>query len=198
VSSEVLTQALQAGVMATFPQGRIFNILSAAAGPLTLQAVQAGGTASKVRTFNNVPAGSKFTAKEGDGWTYLRVTSAVNQNVTIFVGDDDMSFNNAVTITGTAATEELPAAALSDLIPVLTVAATQAALFPANAARRRITIFSKPTNAGDVGGLELRKAGGLNTLAYLTPGESLTFVGTYGVDYKATAGGDTIALCEES
>jgi hypothetical protein len=198
MSSEVLTQALVAGQQATFPQGRIFNILSAPSGPLTIQAVQAGGTASKVRNFNNVPAGSKFTAKEGDGWTYLRVTSQVNQTVTIFVGDDDMSFNNAVTITGTAATEDLPASTLSDLPPVVTVAATQAQLFPANSNRRRITVFNKPTNAGDVNGLALRKTGGTKDLAYLTPGQSLTFVGTYGVDYNATVGGDTIALCEES
>lgn len=150
MTSEVLTQTIAAGGTATFGRGRIFNLLQAAT-PVTIVAetksTQGGQTA--IRKFVNIPAGSKFTGKVGEEWTFLRVTSAAAQNVTMFVGDDDMSFNNAVTVTGVAVVAITPSSVINS--PVATALAgntTDPTGVPANAGRKRVTVYNLSTSAG--------------------------------------------------
>ncbi len=154
MSSDVLTQALLANQVATFGRGRIFNLL-AASGPVSIVAEYKGQTAnqpSKRKVFNSIPAGSKFIADPQDGdWQYLRVTSPTNQNITLFVGDDDMSFNNAVTITGQATVAVAPSATINS--PVATALAantTDGTGVPANANRRRVTIYNLLASLGSI------------------------------------------------
>jgi hypothetical protein len=151
MTSEVLSQAVGAGATITFGQGRIFNLLGAAS-PVTI--VLEGKNSSKpgqtrVRTFKNIPAGSKFTAREGEEWTFLRLTSAAAQNVTLFVGDDDMSFNNAVTVTGVAVVAVSPSSTFTDTADTVQATGTQTAI-AANLARKRITIGVLSTSAESV------------------------------------------------
>lgn len=161
MTTEVITQALAAGVQATYGQGRIWY-LKTASSPINLRA-ESAGTGAVVRNFNNIAAGAKFVADPGDGWTYLRVTSQLAQTIEIVVGDDDVSFSNAVSIVGTPPVSiasgvgaggsvvvlERPGASLA--APADVVLATATALsIAANGARQRITIGSLSTNTGNV------------------------------------------------
>lgn len=152
MTSEVLPQAVLAGVVATWGRGRIFNIL-ALSSPVTItlegKSVQGGQT--NVRKFVNIPAGAKFTAPRGEEWTFLRLLSSVNQNVTLFVGDDDMSFNNAVTVTGTAVVAINPSSSVNSPVQsVLGGNALDATGVPANLARRRVTVYNLAASAGPI------------------------------------------------
>lgn len=200
MSSEVLTQLIAAGTTVTFGQGRIFNLLSAPGGPVTIIAERKTLTKSgqsQIRKFSNIPAGSKFTADKGDEWTFLRVTSASLQTIQIFVGDEDMQFNNAVTVTGVAAVQLTPSSALTDQAGLGAGTVTgQHTLFAANAARRRVTVYADPTNTATV---FLRAAGGANDLGYIQPGTFEEFDTTVGMDYRdPSAGGQKLYLLEES
>jgi hypothetical protein len=151
VSSEVLQYLVTAGQTTVCGAGRIFNLLAAPGGAVSVVAdtrSQAGGQ-SPQRIFNNIPAGSKFTAKVGEGWTYLRITSAVTQTITIFIGDDDMQFNNAVSITGLAQVAVFPSGTINDTADTAQGTGTQTQI-AANANRRRITIGCRETSAGPV------------------------------------------------
>lgn len=196
MSSEVLTQALLAGVQATFGQGRIFNVLSAS-GPLTIVAdrrSQAGGQ-TQPRRFTNVPAGTKFTAPKGDEWTYLQVTSAINQNVTIFIGDEDLQFNNAVTVTGTALVAINPSSGLTDTADTVQAFGTQTVI-AANAARRRITIGNRANSAANI---RVSGAGGAGHGIELAPGVFTEFDTTASLTVRndAAAGSATWYAEEE-
>jgi hypothetical protein len=150
VSSEVLQYTLTPGQTAVAGRGRIFNLLAAPGGPISVTAdtrSQAGGQ-SPQRIFTNIPPGSKFTAKAGEEWTYLRITSAVAQVITIFIGDEDMSFNNAVTITGTAVVSVNPSVSITPTVAPTVVATGAAATVAGNPARRRITICPLIANTG--------------------------------------------------
>lgn len=150
MTSEVLPQTLQAGVIATFGRGRIFNLLQASSPiTITLEGKSPQGGQTAIRKFVNIPAGSKFTAKAGEEWTFLRVLSAANQNITLFVGDDDMTFNNAVTVTGVAVVSISPSATVNS--PVATALAantTDPTGVPANLARRSVRVYNLSNGAG--------------------------------------------------
>lgn len=153
MSSDVLVQALQAGVQATFPRGRIFNILSATGVVNVVADYRGTGSGqTKHKVFNSIPAGSKFVADPADGeWTYLRVTSPTTQTITLFVGSDDMAFNNAVTVTGTALVAVNPSGTInSPVASVLAGNTTDGIGVPANAARRRVTVYNLAASAGPI------------------------------------------------
>jgi hypothetical protein len=161
MSTEVLSQALLAGVTATFGGGSMF-LLESAATPVTIIARQLG-SGSRIRRFTSVPGGFKFTADNPtDGFNSLEIVSPVNQVIAIAIGDDDVAFSNNVTVSGTVVTSQLPYGAVSDLAPVVTVAG-QAALFAANGARRSIKVSVDPLAVG-ASIVYLRKAGGANDL----------------------------------
>lgn len=193
MSTEVLTQSLSAGVKATFGSGSMF-VITTATFPVNIVA-RSIGSSSKNRTFTNVPAGFKFTADDpSDGFDTLEITSANAQVFSIAVGTDDVEFSNAVTVTGGVLTTEVPASTLTDNAPVLTTASVTA-LFPVNAARRRMTIFADPANAGTV---YLRVHGAARRHGFVQPGMTLEMDGTYAVDYDDAVGGNNLYLFEES
>lgn len=157
---------------------------------------QKGGQ-TQPRVFKNVPPGTKFTAAHGESWTYLRIDSAVAQNVTIFIGDEDLQFNNAVTVTGLAQVAVFPSSTITDTAPINPTAAGQHALVAANPARRRVTIYSDPANAGDAT-IFIRKTGGANDIGFIVPGTFEEFDTTAGLDYRAPIGGDKLYILEET
>lgn len=185
MTSEVLQQVVGAGATVTFGRGRIFNLLQAAS-PVTIvlegKSVTGGQTA--IRKFVNIPAGSKFTGKPGEEWTFLRLTSAAPQTVTLFVGDDDMAFNNAVTVTGVAQVAFNPNSTFGPLASSLdgNLVTAAAVTVPANGARKAITVASPPTNTGTVYLQGTGMGAGPHGIP-LQPGtfETLTNVGTFDV-----------------
>lgn len=196
MTTEVLTQQLTAGVQATFGQGRVWYIKQAT-GALTIIAEKLG-TAASVRRFINVGAGFKFTAALGDGWDYLRITSASTQTIEIILSDDDVEVANAVSVTGTAITQENPTQSVTDRAAVSVSNAIQTVTLFAAASRRQIRVFVDEQNA-DV--CYARTIGGSNRLANLQPGSVYTFPGVYGlnVERAAASGGNCIFyLFEES
>lgn len=194
MSTETLPQALQAGVTAQFGAGTNFLIFSSAAA-VNVVAVQLGSSNKRI-ILNGCLEGFSYDGTNDGGFTLLEVTSAVDQpDFVIVVGDDKVSYPATVTVAGNVSTEELPAASLTDQAPVVT-AVGQAALFPANASRRRITVFSDPKNANNQV-IYLRAAGKANNLGCITPGQSVEVKGTYAVDYDAAAAGDSLYLMEE-
>lgn len=193
MSTKSYTQTIQAGGTAQFPAGSVFLILQATAA-LNIVATTLGNAAADTE-FVGVGAGFKFKAAEGDSFSLLNVTSATAQNVTIVVGDDDVEFSNAVTVTGVALTQDQPSAALVDNPPVSCLATTQAALIAGNPSRRRVTVSSPPTNTLTV---FLRKSGGANDLLPVAPGAVIEIRGTMALDYhNAGASAQTLYLFEE-
>jgi hypothetical protein len=197
MASEVFQQALQANVVATFMRGRVFNLLSASS-PVTITLEQRGfqGGQTTPRVFKGVPAGTKFVLQPGeDDWTYLRLTSPVAQAISLFVGDDDVSFNNAVTVTGTALVSVNPSIVVADTPKVVTVTA-QHALFPANVGRKRMTVYSDPANTATV---YFRIGGGANDIGFISPGTFEELDTQVAYDYRdPSAGGQNLYLTEES
>lgn len=173
MSSEVLTFSPGPGATAVGGQGRIFNLLSAPGGPVTITADtrSLSGGQSPQRVFKNIPAGSKFVAAPGERWTYLRIDSAVLQNITIFIGDEDMAFNNAVSITGLAATTVQPSATINDTADTVQATGTQTNI-AANPGRRRITIGNRETAAGPV---RVSGSGGAGKGVVIQPGTFAEF-----------------------
>ena len=194
MSTETLTQEIAAGGTAVFGQGTQFLIV-AASGPLTVTALQQGNSNSR-RVFTGVVQGFRFKAPAGDGFDTLQVTSASAQTVTFAVGDDDVEFSSAVTVTNIPAVQVQPAAALTDSAPVSVAAGAQAAVVPANLNRRRVTLTPDPGAGGTV---YARATGGANDLIPLAPGQSYQFDGTYGVDVRnPTAAAVNIYRAEET
>ena len=117
--------------------------------------------------------------------------------IQLAVGDDDVNFANAVTVGNTVTSKDLPAAALTDTAPIVTVTG-QHALCAQNLTRRRITLFADPRNVGDLF-IPVRKTGGANNIAIILPGTYVQFSGTYGLDYLGGAtAGDSVYVFEES
>lgn len=148
MTTEVLTLALTGGQQYTAGQGRIWYIKSATAAlSITAEKIGVGGI---VRKFVNVGAGFKFKAADGTpGWDYLRILSAVTQNVEIIIGDDDVEVANAVSVTGSVTTQESPSSAIST--PAAGSRATGGAdTIAANASRRRITVCAPSANTGSL------------------------------------------------
>lgn len=197
MTSEVLTQSVTAGNTATFGRGRVFNILQASSPVnITLETKSTKGGQTQVRKFTNIPAGSKFTLRAGEeDWTFLRLTSAVNQSVTLFVGDDDMTFSNAVTVTGVAVVSINPSSTVADTAAINTTTG-QHALFAANATRKRITVYADPTNTATV---FLRVSGGANDIGFIQAGTYEEFDTLVAYDYRdPSAGGQKLYITEES
>lgn len=198
MTSEVLTQAVGAGATVTFGRGRIFNLLQASS-PVTInlegKSVQGGQTS--IRKFVNIPAGSKFTAKAGEEWTFLRLTSAAPQNVTLFVGDDDMSFNNAVTVSGVAVVAITPSSSInSPIATALAANTTDGTGVPANLARKRVTIYNLQASLGPI---RVSDTGVTGRGPEIAPGTDQEFDTTAALGIRCdTANGATWGYFEES
>lgn len=197
MSSEVLTFTIGPGQTGVGGQGRIWNLLNAPGGPVTLQAdtrSQKGGQ-SPQRIFKNVPPGSKFTAEKGEHWTYLRMDSAVLQTITIFIGDEDLQFNNAVTVTGLATVAVFPSSVITDTAAVALPNAATTQIVAANPTRRRVTICNPSTALGS---FFIRPTlAGANNLLEVQPGTFTEFDTTAAIFGRNDSGGALSALVLE-
>jgi hypothetical protein len=193
MSTDVLNQTLFAGVKATFGRGRQF-LITQLTGTVNAVAKQIGSS-SRQWPLNGIGAGFKFTTGDPDLYfDTLEITSAGGDVIQIALGDDDVDFANAVTVGNTVTMKDLPAGALTDRTGVVTAAGSHA-LFAANLSRRRITVSADPASPETT---YLKATGGSFSLAFVQPGQSVEFKGTYGLDYVGTAGGATLYLCEET
>lgn len=196
MTTEVISQVLSAGVQATFGQGRVWY-LKTLTGPVSIVA-EKKGTGASIRRFTNVGAGFKFTAPEGAGWDYLRVTSATTQTIEIVVGDDDIEVANAVSITGTASVQIAPASTLVDTAQVSCANAALTQVVPVNASRRRVGLSFSSAAAIAAGTVFFRAAGGANNLIEAQPGLVYTFEGTYAISVRNDSGAAVgCSICEE-
>jgi hypothetical protein len=196
MSTEVLSQSIQAGGTAIFGSGTQFLIVTAV-NPVTVVAKSIGNS-NKNRTFTNVPAGFKFTAdSEDDGFDVLIVSSATTQTISLAVGTDDVTYSNSVTVTGSVATVETPMQALSDLAPVSAVATAVTPVVPVNATRRVVTLTVDPLYSGGL--VYAQKAGGAQDLLPMQAGIAYKFSGTYGVSvHNPNATAANVYIVEES
>ena len=194
MTTEVLAATLTAGQQYTFGQGRIWY-LKTATSPLNVTAEQSGSSA-KIRKFINVGAGFKFVAPEGDGWTFLRVTSALSQNIEMILGDDDVSVANAVSVTGSVTTLMLPSTALTVSAADSVIVTAAALAIAANLSRRRITVGSLSTNTGSV---RVQSTGaGANKGLELQPGTFMELDTTAAFDVRNDSGASqTVQVLEE-
>lgn len=192
MTTETLSQTIGAGGTVQFGSGTNFLIL-ASSSAVNIVAIRLGSAASRI-ILNGALQGFQFQSEDGGGFDLLEVTSAAAQSVTFVVGDDDVSYPSTVNIAGNVNSQSVPASAVSNLAPVVT-AVGQAALFPQNVLRRRITVFSDPANVGAV--IFFRGSGLGNNLGFVTPGQSIEFDATYAIDYDATIANDKLYLLEE-
>lgn len=194
MSTETLSQTIGAGAVIQFGGGNNFLIL-ASTSAVDVTAVRLGAAGSRI-VLKGALQGFSFKSEDGGGFDLLEVASAAAQNITFVVGDDDVSYPSTVNVAGTVNTVPAPATAVVDQAHATTING-QAALFPQNVSRKRITVFSSPANAANPF-VYLRPAGGANNIGTISPGQFLEFDGTYGLDSFATAAGDLLYLFEES
>lgn len=195
MTTEVLPLALSAGVQSTFGSGRIFYLKSAS-GPVTITAERSGSGAS-IRKFTNVTVGFKFKADDGHGWTLLRVLSATTQNIELVIGDDDVEFSNAVSISGSVTTVDTPSGTITASVADTVIATATAYSIPANTGRRRITIGSLGANTGNVR-VQSTGAGAARGLE-LVPGTFVGLATTAALDVRNDTGANqSVYVLEES
>lgn len=193
MTTEVLALALSAGVQATFGQGRVFYIKTAAA-PITLIAEKMGSGASVIR-FVNMGAGTKFTAKPGQEWDYLRVVSATSQNIELIVGDDDVDIANAVSVSGVALVQQAPATGIAVSASDTAINNASFATIAANLSRKSLTIGALASNTGN---LRVQSAGAGSTKGReLQPGTTVTYVNTGAFDVRNDSGATQSIWIEE-
>lgn len=193
MTTEVLTFNLIGGAQQTGGQGRVWYIKTATAAlTITLETSRSGAS---VRKFINVGAGFKYTAKDTERWSMMRILSAVNQVVEIVIGDDDVEVANAVTVSGGVAVSVTPSSTLADTAALVTVVTAGAVLVAVNPARRRVTISNDPASANTV---YIKKTGGANRLAFVQPGTFIEVDTTSGLDYQDAVGGNTLYILEET
>jgi hypothetical protein len=193
MTTEVLTLVLTAGQQTTVGQGRLWYVKSATSSlVITAETI---GSGAKIRKFTGVGAGFKFVANEGDGWTYLRITSAVSQNIELILGDDDVEVANAVSVTGAVTTISTPASGLTASAADVSVPNGSASSIAANLSRKSLTIGALSTNAGS---LRVQSVGaGANKGRELQGGTTVTYCNTGAFDVRNDSGGALSYWLEE-
>ena len=147
MATELLSLIFGAGETRTIGQGRIL-VIKAASAPVSIRLEQSQNASSPV-LFANIPAGFKYKA-EGRGWITGRITSATAQTIEIILGDDDVEFASAVSVTGTASFAEAPSSAITGTAADVAVATGGNSAIAANTNRRRITIQALSANTGNL------------------------------------------------
>lgn len=189
------------GIVKLGPANFIF-ILSVSSGSIEVDLDTIGVASGNPGTekFSGIVGGLQLSRVKR--WGTGTLTGTVGASVTFWYGYTDVREDNTIfsqqiaIIAGVTAVAISPAASVTDTVAVVTVTPAQTALFPANLARRRITVFSDPANVGAV--IYFRKSGGVNNVAFVVPGMSVEFDGTYGIDYQTATANDKLYLFEES
>lgn len=194
MSARNYSQSIGAGATITLPAGRYFYVRTA----VSAIDIRTEGNPGAPVEFIGVSAGAKFgPVAEGQGWRFLKVTSATAQTVEIVISDDgDFEIASSVTVAGSVLTAEAPATTVTNSAPVTRANATQGALIAANTSRRRIIVTPDSANLGIC---YARTVGGANNLAELAPGQAWQFRGTYALEVRNDTGAvATFYLFEES
>jgi hypothetical protein len=145
MTTEVLTQAVGAGGTAIFSRGSHFYLQTATTA-VNVVATRQGG-ASAIEKFTGVTSGFKATLDYvADFWT---VTSAAAQSVTVAVGDGDVTFAGAVSLTGTTyafATTTIAGVSSADI----SVAAGATSALAGAVNQKRVTVGVPSTQTGSL------------------------------------------------
>jgi hypothetical protein len=147
MSSQNYVQQIAAGATITLPNGRFFMLRTASS---NVDVETQGNPGAPVRLIG-IGAGSRFgPVAEGQGWSSLRITSALAQTVEVIISDDGLfDVANTVSVAGAVQTQEQPAGAMADTADTAILAGATANI-AANLARRRITIGVVSTAASPV------------------------------------------------
>jgi len=137
MTTEVLSQTVAAGGTMVLPRGRQLYLVTA--GSAVNIAAYRVGSGANVERFNGVSAG--FNVKLADVADSFVITSPGAQTITVAVGDEDVSFSNAVTISGNVAAYPLSSSVTgaADVL-ALGAGATDSTTIPQNLNRKRIWI----------------------------------------------------------
>lgn len=183
-TNETLTAVIPASGALTFPRGRIFYIITAAHNVTVTLDAAGGKVQAGVRKFANIPAGSYFKAPIGEEWTYLRLTGTVGDSIQLYVGDDEMTFAQAVSVIGSVSTTPV-AYSLTDHADVSVANASTDSTIVAAGARKRITIGALSTNTGS---LRIRASGAVVGGIELQPGMQYTLSTAAALDIRNDSG----------
>lgn len=177
MSARNYVQAIGAGATITLPAGRYFYVRTASS---AIDVVTDGRPGAPV-SFLGISAGAKFgPVAEGQGWAYLKVTSALAQSLEIVISDDgNFEISSNVTVSGTVTTTPAAAASITNTAPVDAATGAETLLIAQTLARKRVQIAADSSNAdggttATHGGL-IRGATGANNIDELQPGVSKWF-----------------------
>jgi hypothetical protein len=145
------------------------------------------------------PVGLKVARVKG--WQSAIIFGVPGQTITYVYGDEVVApqditdiLSQIATISGSVITILNPSGTVDAIAPLLTVVTAGAALFPVNAARRRITVYSDPNNPGNVYFMDPTLA---DKVGFIQPGTFQEFDTTAALGYADAAGGNTLYFLEE-
>jgi hypothetical protein len=132
-------------------------------------------------------------------WVNLRIDGPIGTQVTYFYGStevlsDDTDIRQQVAVlAGVSAVADQPAAAMSEIAPIVCPNAALTPIVPVNFARRRVTL-----SIDSGGGIVFaRRAGGANNLLLMEPGMTYQFNGTYAISVRNDSGTPTTVYIDE-
>lgn len=148
--------------------------------------------------FSNVNGG--IYVRRVKPWSNLRIDGPVGTPVTYFIGTENVDRDETdirqqvAVLAGVSSTADQPAAALTDLAPVVCGTGALTPVVPVNNGRRRFTL-----SIDSLGGIVFaRKVGGANNLLLMQPGMTYAFSGFYGVSVRNDSGtATTVYIAEE-
>jgi hypothetical protein len=192
VSTKTLPVTFAGAGTQNLPGGRFLYIKQASAA-LDITLRDANGTPNYI---TGAGAGMKFKRLDGAPWRFTDITSAAAQNVVVVLSDDaEVDIASTVTVAGAVTVATLPATVVAGSAPVINNA-TQAALFAANLARKRIS-FSLVSTAVTGAAVFARAAGSGVNLYEIQPGVIYTEEGTFGLDVRNDSGGNLTFMVAE-
>lgn len=148
MSSRNYTLTFSSAGTLTAPGGRFFY-LKAASAALT---ITARGATTQPIVLEDLAAGTKFGPVPLElRWTYLDVTSAVAQVVTIFVSDDaEVDIASTVNVAGNVTTSEMPSTTIATPARVSVGSGAEVLLIAQNLARKRLLVQAVDANTAIV------------------------------------------------
>jgi hypothetical protein len=195
MSSRNYTLTFSGAGTLTAPGGR-FLYIKAASAELT---ITARGATTQPIVLEGIGAGTKFGPVPPElKWTYLDVTSAAPQVVTLFISDDaEVDIVSTVNVAGQVATVEMPSVTVATPARIATNTATDTLIAAQNLSRRRITVQNPSSNVDSV---TVGPTGSLSTTqgVEIEPGMSFQFVTFAALYARAVTNTPSVQVLEES